>query len=158
MSLLEACVYHRKSYEDQEVQLFNNKVFRSRSLRERSTKFPTSLILYMRKGFAETSSLPLATNACGCSSTGGQVDLLFWHRSKKIFEAAHPDLFHTKMNVFLISPQTCPFSLNTSLVKERRSSNFTPQVKEARNQSQIFNRKSISRNTTHRLSYHLQAL
>jgi len=30
-------------------------------------------------------------------------------------------------------------------------------VKEARNQSQILNRKSISRNTTHRQSYHLQA-
>jgi len=28
-------------------------------------------------------------------------------------------------------------------------------VKEARSQSQIFNRKSISRNTTHRQSYHL---
>jgi len=38
------------------------------------------------------------------------------------------------------------------------SSNFTPQVKEARNQSQIFNRKSISRSTTHRQSYHLQAM
>jgi len=35
------------------------------------------------------------------------------------------------------------------------SSNFTPQVQEARNQSQIFNRKSISRNTAHRQSYHL---
>jgi len=35
------------------------------------------------------------------------------------------------------------------------SSNFTPQVKEARNQSRIFNRKSISRNTTHGQSYHL---
>jgi len=35
------------------------------------------------------------------------------------------------------------------------SRNFTPQVKEARNQSQIFNRKSISRNTTHRQSYYL---
>jgi len=33
------------------------------------------------------------------------------------------------------------------------SSNFTPQVKEPWNQSQIFNRKSISRNTTHRQSY-----
>jgi len=31
-------------------------------------------------------------------------------------------------------------------------SNFTPQVKEARNQSQI------SRNTSHRQSYHLQAM
>ena len=31
----------------------------------------------------------------------------------------------------------------------------TSQVKEAGNQSQIFNRKSISRNTTHRQSYHL---
>ena len=35
------------------------------------------------------------------------------------------------------------------------SSNFTPQVKKARNQSQIFNSKLISRNTTHRQSYHL---
>ena len=38
------------------------------------------------------------------------------------------------------------------------SSNFSPQVKKARNQSQIFNRKSISRNTTHRQSLHLQAM
>jgi len=38
------------------------------------------------------------------------------------------------------------------------SSNFTPQVKEARNQSQIFNRKSISCNITHRQSYHLQSM
>jgi len=38
---------------------------------------------------------------------------------------------------------------------DQASSNFTPQVKEAMNQSQIFNRKSISRNTTHRQSYHL---
>jgi len=38
------------------------------------------------------------------------------------------------------------------------SSNFTPWVKEARNRSQIFHRKSISRNTTHRQSYHLQAM
>jgi len=35
------------------------------------------------------------------------------------------------------------------------SSNFTQQVKKARNQSQIFNKKSISRNTTHRQSYHV---
>jgi len=32
------------------------------------------------------------------------------------------------------------------------SSNFTPHVKQARNQSQLFNRKSISRNITHRQS------
>jgi len=38
------------------------------------------------------------------------------------------------------------------------SSNFTPQVKEAKNQSQIFNMKSISRNATHRQSYDLQAM
>jgi len=38
------------------------------------------------------------------------------------------------------------------------TSNITPQVKEARNQSQNLNRKSISRNTTHRQSYHLQAM
>jgi len=31
-------------------------------------------------------------------------------------------------------------------------------VKEARNQAQIFKRKPISRNTTHRHSYHLQAM
>jgi len=33
-------------------------------------------------------------------------------------------------------------------------SNITPQVEQARDQSQIFNRKSISRNTTHRQSHH----
>ena len=39
------------------------------------------------------------------------------------------------------------------------SSNFTPQVKEARDQSQIFSRKSISRNTTSSSVYlHLQAM
>jgi len=31
-------------------------------------------------------------------------------------------------------------------------------VKEARNEAQSFNRKSISRNTTHRQCYHLQAM
>jgi len=35
------------------------------------------------------------------------------------------------------------------------SSNFTPQVKQARNQSQIFNRKPISCNTAHHQSLHL---
>jgi len=35
------------------------------------------------------------------------------------------------------------------------SSNFTPQVKQAKTQWEIFNRKSISRNTTHRHSLHL---
>jgi len=35
------------------------------------------------------------------------------------------------------------------------SSNFTPQVKQAMNLGQIFNRKSISRNTTHNQSLHL---
>ena len=102
----------RKSYGDG-VQLFTNKVLRSRSLRERPAKFSMSIILCMLGGFAETSSLPVAQDACGCSSTGGQVGLLFWHRSIQLFEAAYPDLFHTKMNVFLISPQTCPISLNT---------------------------------------------
>jgi len=35
---------------------------------------------------------------------------------------------------------------------------FTPQVKQERNQSQVFNRKSISHNATHRQSLHLQAM
>ena len=38
------------------------------------------------------------------------------------------------------------------------SRNFTPQTNKARNQSQIFNRKSIWRDTTHRQSHHLQAM
>jgi len=42
--------------------------------------------------------------------------------------------------------------------KNGRSSNFPPQVKEGRNQSQIFNRKSTSRNITHRQSDHLQEI
>jgi len=71
----------RKSYGDGRVQLFNNKALRSRSLRERPTKFPMSIILCMLGGFAETSSLPIAP----CSSIGEQVGLLFWHRSIKTF-------------------------------------------------------------------------
>jgi len=35
------------------------------------------------------------------------------------------------------------------------SSSLTPQVKQARNLSQIFNRESITQNTTHRQSLHL---
>jgi len=38
------------------------------------------------------------------------------------------------------------------------SINFTSQVKQARNQSQNFNRKSISRNATHHHSLDLQAM
>jgi len=38
------------------------------------------------------------------------------------------------------------------------SSSITPQVKQARNQPQNFNRKSILRNTTHRQSLHLQTV
>ena len=34
----------QKSYEDKRVQLFNNEVLRSRSLRERPTKFPMSIV------------------------------------------------------------------------------------------------------------------
>jgi len=60
----------RKSYGDG-VQLFNNKVLQSRSLRERPAKLPMSIILCTLGGFAETSSLPVAPDACGCSSTGG---------------------------------------------------------------------------------------
>jgi len=79
-----------KSYEDEGVQLFNNKVFRSRSFRKHPTKFPMSLILLMLGGFAETSTLPVAPDACGCFSTGGEVGLLFWHRSIKIFRGCSP--------------------------------------------------------------------
>jgi len=38
------------------------------------------------------------------------------------------------------------------------SSNFTPQVKQTRNELQIFDRKLISYKTTHRQSFHLQAI
>ena len=106
----------RKSYGDG-VQLFNSKVIRSRSLRERPAKLPMSIILCtlwgIRRNIVATRRNIVAPDACGCFSIGGQVGLLFGHRSIKLFEAAHPHLFHTKMNVFLISPQTCPISLNT---------------------------------------------
>jgi len=47
--------------------------------------------------------------------------------------------------------------MKVSWVIYYESSNFTPQVKEARNQPQIFIRKSISRNIMHRQSYdHIQ--
>jgi len=48
----------RKSYGDG-VQLFNNKVLRLCSLRERPAKFPLSIILCMPGGFAETSHFQL---------------------------------------------------------------------------------------------------
>ena len=48
--------------------------------------------------------------------------------------------------------ERCRKSNNIWLRALMQSSNFTPQVKEARNQSPIFARKSISRNTTHRQS------
>ena len=79
----------RKSYEDG-VRLFNNKVIRSLSLRERPAKFPMSIFLCILGGFAETSSPPVAQDACGCSSTGEQVGLLFWHRSIKTFRGCLP--------------------------------------------------------------------
>ena len=66
------------------------KVLQSRSLRKRPAKFPMSIILCTLRGFAETSSLPVAQDACGCSSTGGQVGLLFWHRSIKTFRGCLP--------------------------------------------------------------------
>ena len=39
------------------------------------------------------------------------------------------------------------------LTRKKYSSNFTPQMKQARNQSQIFHRKSISSNTTYHQPY-----
>ena len=49
-------------------------------------------------------------------------------------------------------------NFETKIAPHEISNNFTPHVKEARNQSQISDRKFISRNTTHRQSYHLQAM
>ena len=65
-----------KSYEGEEVQLFYNKVFH-RVHSENVPQVPNVINLIHAWGFAETSSLPVAPDACGCSSTGGQVGLLF---------------------------------------------------------------------------------
>ena len=55
-----------KSYEDKGVQLFNNKVLRSRSLRERPTKFPVSIILHRRtRPMAGRSAAPLTWKISG---------------------------------------------------------------------------------------------
>ena len=51
-----------------------------------------------------------------------------------------------------------PYGPENTVITGNCSSSFTPQVKQARNQWQNFIRKSISRNTTHRQSYHLQAM
>ena len=82
------CVPHENRMEIESN--YYNKVLRSRSLRERRAKFPMSIILCMLGGFAETSSLPVTQNACGWPSTGGQVGLLFWHRSIKTFPGCSP--------------------------------------------------------------------
>jgi len=49
-------------------------------------------------------------------------------------------------------------NFETKIAPHEILNNFTPQVKEARNQSQISDRKFISLNITHRQSYHLQAM
>ena len=111
----------RKSYGDG-VQLFNNKVLRSRSLRERPAKFPMSVILCMLGGFAKTSSLPVAQDACGCSSTGGQVGILFWHRSIKTFRGCLPwSVSHEDECLFYFTTDLSDFAQNFSLTKERRA-------------------------------------
>ena len=57
----------RKSYEDKEVQIFNNKVIWSRSLRERPTKFPMliNLCIGVRSGWSGTVAGPLALKFSG---------------------------------------------------------------------------------------------
>ena len=108
-----------KSYGDG-VQLFNNKVLRSRSLRERPAKFPMSIILWMLGEFAETSSLPVAQDACGCSSTGGQVGLLFWHRSIKTFRGCLPrSVSDEDEYLFIFTTNLSDFAQHFSLTKER---------------------------------------
>ena len=111
----------RKSYVGG-VQLFNNKVLWSRSLRERPAKFPMSIIVCMLGGFAETSSLPVAQDACGCSSTGGQVGLLFWHRSIKTFRGCLPwSVLYEDERLFNFTTNLSDFTQHFSLTKERRA-------------------------------------
>jgi len=71
-------------------------------------------------------------------------------RLKKLSRRSKSDGFKKTLSITLIKLLQCDFKCFIVI-----SSNFTPQVKEARNQSQIFNRKSISRSTTHRQSYNL---
>ena len=114
----------RKSY-GAGVQLFNNKVLRSRSLRERPAKFPMSIILCMLGGFAETSSLPVAQDAYGCSSTGGQVGLLFWHRLIKTFRGCLPwSVSYEDERLFNFTPNLSDFTQHFSLTKEQRATFF----------------------------------
>ena len=112
----------RKSYGDG-VQLFTNKVLRSRSLRERPAKFPMPIILcILGGGFAETSSLPVAQDACGCSSTAGQVGLLFWHRSIKTFRGCLPwSVSYEGECLFNFTTNLSDFTQHFSLTKERRA-------------------------------------
>jgi len=111
-----------KSYEDEGVQLSNNKVFRSRSFRERPTKFPMSSISLTLWGFAETSALPVAPDACGCFSTGGQVGLLFWHRSIKIFRGCSPwSVSYEDECLFTFITNLSISTQHFSLTKERRA-------------------------------------
>ena len=82
-------------------------------------------------------------------------------RPNAVFKWFHKQIFSLTQFSKLILPDWIDFGLynfNLNPFTVQSSSNFTPQGKEARNHSQIFNRKSISRNTTHRQSYHLQAM
>ena len=88
------------------------------------TRMPsrTPMILCMLGGFAETSSLPVEPDACGCSSTGGQVGQPFWHRSIKTFRGCSPwSVSYEDECLFNFTTRLTDFTQHFSLIKERRA-------------------------------------
>jgi len=93
-----------------EFSYLNKKAFRSRSLRERH-KVPNVINLIHAYGIRRNIVATTCARRLWLLSywwTGRPTVLI---PVSKNFSRLH--VFHTKMNVFIISPQTCPFSLNT---------------------------------------------
>ena len=93
----------------------------------------------------------------------GFVNHMFWRLKKNDSDSTCESLIVTRVELnHLIKNVTRVESpklwLESSHSLEPCHHWCTPQLKQARNLSQFFDRKSISRNTTHRQSLHLQAM
>ena len=87
-----------------------------------SNKMPcrTPMTLCMLGGFVETLWLPVAPDACGCFSTGGQVGVLFWHRSVKTSRGCSPwSVSYEDEWLFDFTTNLSDFTQHFLLTKER---------------------------------------
>ena len=105
----------RKLYEDKGVQLFSNKVIRSRSLRERLKKFPMSIILCIgvRSGWSGRAAGPLALKISGQTLFSGQAQVAQKSRMVQNISVPRKISGHT---LFFRASASCSISLNVKSI------------------------------------------